>query len=228
MNYHRDEDYLKFEKTFRNIFRKRVDLIQVHIGCVSGRTPRVLEVGCSTGVILSLFKERGWEVWGVEPSGSARVARRRGFRVLRQTFEVARLPAGYFDLVVLNHTLEHMDDPQGVLRKVNCLLKPGGIIFVDVPNAGGLGAKLLGKYWPYRLPQEHKWQFSRQSLSALLEQNGFKILHWESRSGIFEYANPFLELKRKRFLIDVLTIPYALITKLLNKGDSMSFLAKKV
>ncbi|PIU28424.1 hypothetical protein COT08_01380 [Candidatus Woesebacteria bacterium CG07_land_8_20_14_0_80_44_9] len=222
MNYHRDEDYLKFEKTFRNIFQKRVNLISRFAG-----KGKVLEVGCATGVMLKLFREQGWQVLGVEPSGSAKVAQKKGLKVWRHKFEGARLPNGYFDLAVLNHTLEHMDNPPWVLRKVNRLLKEDGIVFIDVPNAGGLGAKLLGKHWPYRLPREHKWQFTRQSLASLLTDAGFRVLHWQSRSGIFEYANPLLELKRKCFLFDILTSPYALIASILRRGDSMSFIARK-
>lgn len=222
MNYHRDRDYLEFERTFRNIFQKRVNLISRF-----AKGGRLLEVGCSTGVMLKLFRERGWQTLGVEPSRSALAAQKKGLKVWRQKFEDVRPPAGFFDLVILNHTLEHMEKPKGVLAKVNRILKSDGIVFVDVPNAGGLGAKILGKYWPYRLPQEHKWQFTRQSLASLLEETGFEILHWESRSGIFEYANPLFELDRKRFWFDILGSPYALLATLLNQGDSLSVIAKK-
>jgi len=187
----------------------------------------VVDIGCSNGVFLDLFREKGFETWGVEPSENAALARAKGHKVLKSAFEKTNLPKNYFDLVILNHTLEHLDDPLGILKKVYGLLKKDGIIFVDVPNAGGLGAKLLGKYWPYRLPEEHKWQFTKQSLSKLFKKAGFKIIHFESRSGIFEYANPLLELHRPRFLIDILTIPYSLIATLLNMGDSMSIIGKK-
>lgn len=224
MNYHRDKDYLKNESTFRNIFRKRFNIIQKY---TSG-PGKVLEIGCSNGVFLDIFKEKGFETWGVEPSGSAKTAKEKGHRVIQSIFEQAELPAGYFDLVIVNHTLEHMDDPLSVLKKINTLLKEDGTIFIDVPNAGGLGAKLLGKYWPYRLLGEHKWQFTRQSLEKFVKEAGFKVVHFESRSGVFEYANPLLELHRKRFLLDLITIPYSIYAAFLNMGDSMSLICKKV
>ncbi len=220
--YHRDSDYWKFGLMFRNIFMKRFNLISRFT-----KKGRVLEIGSSTGVFLQIFKERGWEVLGIEPSGSANIAGKKGIKVVNSIFENAKLPKEYFDLVILNHTLEHMDNPLAVLKKANSVLKKEGILFVDVPNFGSLLSKIMGKKWPYLLPEEHKWQFTKESLSKLFKVSGFEILHWESRSGIFEYANPFLELSRKRFLLEILTFPYSLLATLLNMGDSMSMIGKK-
>jgi len=224
MNYHRDEDYLKNESMFRNIFKKRFNLIKKYH--LAGGIKTVLDIGCSNGVFLDLFA--GSETWGVEPSGSGDMAKKKGHKILKNTFEEAKLPKDYFNLIVLNHTLEHMDNPKEVLNKINVLLKEGGIVFVDVPNFGSLSSRLLGKRWPYLLPEEHKSQFTKKTLTKLLKDSGFKVLYWESRSGIFEYANPLKELGRKRFLIDILTSPYCLVASALQMGDSMSFVAKKV
>ena len=223
MNYHRDSDYLKNESMFRNIFQKRFNLIKSHS---RGGILTVLDIGCSNGVFLDLFV--GSETWGVEPSKIADRAKRKGHRVLNTFFEQAKLPENYFDLIILNHTLEHMDNPNFVLKKVNTLLKVGGIVFIDVPNFGSLSSRLLGKRWPYLLPEEHKHQFTKESLDKLIKNNGFNILHWESRSGIFEFTNPLRELGRKRFLLDLFAIPYSLFATLLGMGDSMSFIARKI
>lgn len=222
-NYHRDEDYKKYESLFENMFLKRVNLISKFV-----KKGRMLEIGSATGVMLKLFAKQGWDALGIEPSGSSREAKKKGLRVLNVKFEDSKLPKDYFNLVVLNHALEHMDNPKDVLRKINTLLKEGGIVFIDVPNFGSLSSIILGKRWPYLLPLEHQHQFTKESLAKLLEDNDFKILHWESRSGIFEYANPFKELGRKRFLIDIFTGPYSLVATLLGIGDSMSFVARKI
>ena len=225
MNYHRDEDYKKFESTFRNIFQKRFNLLRGLLGDEFGlpRGGRVLDIGASTGAFLSIFKEEGWEVLGVDPSRSSV----GNIKIIHKYFEKTNLPENYFDLVILNHTLEHMDNPLLVLKKVHKILKKNGVLFVDVPNAGGLGAKILGRYWPYRLPKEHKHQFTGESLSKIFGKAGFKVIHFASRSGIFEYANPLLELRRPRFLFNLITIPCSLFATLLNMGDSMSLIGRK-
>lgn len=224
-NYYRNKDYGRRESTFRNIFQKRFNLIWPRVGALRGQ---VLDIGCSTGTFLGLFMERQWEVWGVEPSHAAKVARKKGIRVIKNTFEKARLPRNYFDLVILNHTLEHMIDPLKVLKKAGRLLKKGGVVFVDVPNVASLSSRILGEKWPYLLPEEHKWQFTRKSLQEVFEKAGFKVAYLGTRSGIFEYANPWLELGRKRFVLDLITIPYSFLATALDMGDSMSFIAKKI
>lgn len=225
-NYHRDSDYKKYEGMFRNIFMKRYKIIRPHF--VKASRGKVLEIGCSNGTFLDIFRENGWETWGVEPSSNASAAKDKGHHILKDSFENADLGKEKFDLIVMNHTLEHMDDPTAVLKKNYGILKTGGVMFVDAPNYGSLLAKIMGDKWPYLLPDEHKWQFTRESLVNVFKESGFKVLHWESRSGIFEYANPFLEIRRKRFLLDLIAIPYSLIATLLNMGDSMSMVGRKL
>lgn len=187
-----------------------------------------MDIGCSNGTFLDIFKKKGHETWGVEPSTTGDRARIKGHRVIRASFEKAKLPSSYFDLVILNHTLEHLKNPKQILQKVKKILKKDGILYIDVPNVGSLLSKIMGKRWPYLLPDEHLWQFDRTSLSKLVKKAGFEVLHFESRTGIFEYANPLLELYRKKFLIDILAIPFTTIATFLNMGDSMSLIAKKL
>jgi len=222
-NYHRDSDYVKYDSMFKNIFLKRVNLITKFV-----KKGRLLEIGSSTGIMLNLFKDLGWDVLGIEPSKSCREAWRKKLKVLNLQFEDAEIPKNYFDLVIMNHTLEHMEKPFEVLTKIKSLLKVNGILYVDVPNYGSLSSNILGNKWPYLLPNEHKHQFTKKSLADLIQKAGFKVIYWQSRSGIFEYSNPLKELGRKRFLIELFAFPYSLIATLLRMGDSMSFVAKKI
>jgi len=227
--YHRDKTYKENESLFRNIFQKRYDIAKKFII----KPGKVLDIGTSTGTMLDIFKDNSWETWGVEPSQSSSVAIEKGHKIIKNYFEKAKLPKAYFDFIIANHTLEHMDDPILVLRKIHSLLKSGGIVYIDVPNAGGIASRILGKHWPYRLPLEHKHQFTRTSLSKIFIKAGFKVIHFESRSGIFEFANPVLELWsslttfKKRFFTNILTFPYALFANVSNSGDSMSMVGRK-
>lgn len=227
--YHRDRDYLENENLFKNIFRKRFVIINKFVN----KKGKVLDIGSSIGIMLDIFKEDGWETWGVDPSESSIEAKKRGHKIIRNYFEKTDLPENFFDLVILNHTLEHLENPLGILKKVYSILKKGGIVLVDVPNFGGLSSKILKSKWPFLVPNEHINQFTKESLARIMKEAGFKILHLESRSGLFEYANPLLELwqalitLKKRFFKDLIIFPYSLIATLLNKGDSMSVIGKK-
>lgn len=228
--YHRDEVYIKEEKQFKNIFEKRVGIILKF-----KKTGKALEVGSSTGVFLSLLKERGWEVLGIEPSVDAvDTAQRKGIPTLNTTFEKSELKSDTFDLVIFNHVLEHMNDPIGILKKTNGVLKKDGIVLVDVPNFASLSAKISGSRWRYILPKEHRWHFTPKSLSLFLKKAGFKVIYWETHSGIWDYGNPLLEIwqaltgKKKRFFKDILTAIPAFIMTQLGLGTGLTIVARKV
>lgn len=226
--YHRDEVYIKEEKQFKNIFKKRTDIILKF-----KKAGKALEVGSSTGVFLSLLKEKGWEVQGVEPSFVAGVAEKNGIPTLNTTFEKAELKSGTFDLVIFNHVLEHMNNPVDILKKANHVLKKDGAILIDVPNFASLSARISGAGWRYILPKEHRWHFTPKSLTALLEKIGFKIVYWETHSGIWGYENPLKEIwqafigKKKRFFADIFTAIPALIISRFGLGTGLTVLAKR-
>jgi len=228
--YHRDKTYQENESHFKNIFMTRFAIARRYVK----KPGKVLDIGASTGVMLDIFKEDKWETWGIEPSESAKVASEKGHKILRTLFENAKLPDNYFDLVIMNHTLEHLDNPVLVLTKIHKILNKDGILLIDVPNAGGLGSKILGDKWPYRLSEEHKSQFTKESLRKVFEETGFKVIYFKSRSGIFELSNPIQDIweslisRKKRFFTDIINIPYDILVTALNMGDSMTMVGRKM
>jgi len=228
-NYHRDEQYLKTEKQFENIFKKRFRIINKFV-CKKGR---VVEIGCSTGILLKLFKDQGWEVLGIEPSGSYKEAAKKEVEVINKRFEDLKLPKNKYDVVILNHTLEHLSNPFATLKEVNSILKKGGIVFIDVPNFGSLSSLLFRKKFSLLLPKEHNFHFTKDSLTKLLEKSGFRVNYVETRSGVFDYANPFLEIWmsfsgfKKRFITNLINLPINTVEKVLDKGTTISIIGEK-
>lgn len=232
-DYHRDKDYESHEEIFRNIFIKRHRLISKYF-----RKPgKILDIGAATGILLSVFKDKGWEVWGVEPSGSAKVARKKGFKVMQSEFEKARLPKNYFDVVILNHTLEHLKNPIEVLKKVRTVLKKGGIVYVDVPNFDSLSSRIRGKGWAYLLEDEHLYHFTPETLKKIFGKAGFKTVWWRTWSGYFDVASPLFHIWHelvsfklhlyKHLAVDFVSIPGSLIATAINKGTSLAMIGKK-
>jgi 2-polyprenyl-3-methyl-5-hydroxy-6-metoxy-1,4-benzoquinol methylase len=226
--YHRDSDYKKLEDHFRNIFQKRVNLVKRFTHAKG----KVLEIGCSNGTMLDIFAKDGWETWGVEPSENAEYAIDKGHKVMQTVFEKVNFQTK-FDLIIMNHTLEHIENPLVVLKKAYDLLEKDGIILIDVPNFDSLSSNISGKYWQHLLPLEHNFQFTKESLTKLFEKTGFKVIRWESRSGIFEFADPLKELNdsllglKKRFITHIINLPYDIVATAINKGDSMTLIGKK-
>ena len=107
--------------------------------------PAFLEVGSSIGLGLSVAARYGFEVVGVEPDrGAADWAERYGFEVHRDYFRADLFPDRKFDVVMTLDVLEHVPDPVGFLCEIRKILKPGGLVLVQVPNAGALITWLEG------------------------------------------------------------------------------------
>lgn len=228
-DYHRDETYIREEELFKNIFKKRVDIIGEF-----KRKGKVLEVGCSTGILLSLFKDEGWKVKGVEISETAALAaKHRGIDVTVEPFQRLKLEEK-FDLIIFNHTLEHLQYPKKVLEKARSMLNKNGLIYIDLPNYGGASANILGLKWPLLLPEEHRWHFTSKALKLLLKGLGFKILFIEKASGVWDYANPLKGILislinfKKRFFIEVVTAVPSWIVSRLGVGSDLLLIARKI
>ncbi|MBI4039603.1 class I SAM-dependent methyltransferase [Candidatus Daviesbacteria bacterium] len=226
--YHRDSAYQQFEDRFINIFNKRYNFVAKY-----KKGGSVLDVGSSTGTFLKIFQEHGWRTKGVESSEKAcQLARSAGLDVINQEFEQIDFDQD-FDVVCASHILEHVADPGIFLAKVKQILKIDGLLLLDLPNFSSLSARLLGSRWYYILPNEHRWHFTKKSLSILLDQTGFEILEARTASGIFDYDSPWMEIWqaartfKKRLLGDVITIMPSWIVTMLNLGTSLTIIARK-
>jgi len=138
---------------------------------------RILDVGCAHGQILEYFRKRtDWELVGVEPVADvAEQAKQTGAEIHVATLEEANLPTGSFDVVLMSHVLEHVENPDLTVREVYRILKPEGYLLAFMPDHDGEDRKLFGNlWWGYHLPR-HLYHFDFISISQLLEQRGFEI-----------------------------------------------------
>lgn len=227
--YHRDQTYQQYNQIFENIFQKRVNIITQHI-----KPPgKVLEIGSSTGILLKSLRDNGWRVTGVEPSKlAAQISVDRGIKTLIGNFEDLNFKSQKFDLVIMNHVLEHLDDPELVVEKIKSVLKSKGWLYIDVPNFGSFSSKLLKINWPYLMPEEHLWHFTYKSLEKLLGNHGFQVVEWQANSGIWDYGQPITGLwkdlinMRKSFIKSSITaIPDWWISKF-KLGTGLSILSR--
>lgn len=147
----------------------------------------VFDIGCGFGNALQYFKENGMEVSGLEPTkeGSS-YAQSKGLKVHHRAIEdFSRISEERFDLVTLFKVLEHLREPAKILTSIKeSLLRPGGLLVVDVPNEFNDFQVVADK--EYKLnqwwicPPNHINYFSASSLEKLLKKVGYKIVHKES------------------------------------------------
>ena len=140
---------------------------------------RVLDIGCSGGDYLAYLRTLGWEVYGIElDKEAARYAREHfGLNVCVGAAErtLSDFQNESFDIVTMWHVLEHVFDPSLVLAEVYRVLRPGGILMLEMPNFNSLWASILGKYWfPLEIPR-HLYHFTPLTLKAILTKTGFSL-----------------------------------------------------
>ena len=140
----------------------------------------ILDIGCGDGFHLDLLREfgrPGWNLEGIDPSPrAADAAARRGLTVHRGVVQDVELPADRFDLAVMIATIEHVDDPPGVLAAVRRLLKPGGRVVLVTDNAASPDARLFGgRHWGgYHFPR-HWNLFTASTLRELARKSGLDV-----------------------------------------------------
>jgi SAM-dependent methyltransferase len=152
-----------------------------------GRTGTLLDVGAGRGEILRAARELGWDVTGLEPSASFahEAAAYSGCRILQSTLEESDFGEASFDVVILSAILEHLYDPDATIEAVSRVLKPGGAVFLEVPNEHGIFYRAGDFYhrvrrsgWTLHLsptfPPYHVFGFGKQSLKMLLEKHQLK------------------------------------------------------
>lgn len=181
------EAYLDNLANYGAVTKSRLPMFEKRVAQIrstyfpSGRI-KVLDIGASSGEFLEAARNAGWEVYGVEPSAEGvDKAREKGLNVIQSPAESLPFQDNTFDFVHSNHVFEHLSDPLMAAKEAWRVLKPGGVIFIEVPNQFDniqfFRYRLMGQI-PIRQRNvrsiHHLVFFSRRTLRRLLSQVGFK------------------------------------------------------
>lgn len=134
---------------------------------------RLLEIGVGSGSFLNAARQIGYEVMGCDLSMPICQRIRRTYNIQMHGEHLAALAGeSRFDVIVMNHVLEHVNQPIEFLRNVHRLLAPGGIAHIAVPNMGCWEASLPGwtSYEPYHLAY-----FTPETLKRTVYASGLSI-----------------------------------------------------
>ncbi len=146
-------------------------------GLLAG-TRRVLDVGCGEGTILKEIGRRApqAELHGVEPArASAAFAREQAGCAVYASLGEALGSGLVFDLIVVNHVLEHVSDPVRFLTLLRGALAPGGAVHVDVPDAQAYDSVT-------DLHVAHLFHFLPSTLAAVGIKAGYGVERIDSHS----------------------------------------------
>jgi 2-polyprenyl-3-methyl-5-hydroxy-6-metoxy-1,4-benzoquinol methylase len=145
---------------------------------------RLLEIGCGDGNFLASIKKQGWEVTGIDSDPeAARVAMAKyGVSVRIGRFEDIYLPQDYYNVVLINHVVEHVSDPVFFLARAGAIIAPAGRIIVVTPNSAGFGHAAFGSDWRGLDPPRHLHIFTPVNLVETVRKAGLNCMHLSTTS----------------------------------------------
>jgi len=148
------------DRQWRRVYMMYLDHIQ---------PGRLLEIGCGNGQRLSSFQSRGWMVEGqeVDQKAARQVYRNFGIKMYLDKLERLDLQRWNYDAIIMNHVIEHVHDPVGLLKECRRLLKPGGLLVAITPNVKSRGHRVFGSCWRDLDPPRHLRLFSVNTLRQL-------------------------------------------------------------
>ena len=166
-----------------------------------GFNKTVLEVGAATGYVTKELKKRGCRVTCIESDHKmALIAKRFCEEIIVEDVEEIDLGEVLgrkkFDVVLLGSILEHLREPEKVLKKLIKLLKPSGYVVATIPNIahGSVRLSLLTGKFEYRsnglLDRTHLRFFTRESMERMFRNVGLDIVEIrELKLDIFSAPN---------------------------------------
>ena len=143
------------------------------------KKPKVLEIGCAEGRLLRSFLELGCDCYGIEHVSypEKRFISSDRIRYYLGNLTNTVLEDSLFDIIILWHVLEHMDNPDDVLNRVRELLAPEGIVVLAVPNFASMETSVFKQAWFHLDIPWHKYHFTKKSLQFLAYKNRFIIIN---------------------------------------------------
>lgn len=208
---HRDASYLS---DLRKIERKKP-------------TGNFLDIGTNMGLFLRNAKNRGWKLFGIEPSPTlSEIAREKfGLNIFTGFLHENKFADIFFDVVTIIDVFEHITRPQEMLKDVHRIIKQDGLLFIKVPHANfnllkySLYKRALHKF---TFPQdifrdifdspEHVAHYTKETITKMLLENGFRVSKveigqpiqtptWRALVGDFyEYPTPWCVDWRNKLL----------------------------
>ncbi|MBT8199765.1 MAG: class I SAM-dependent methyltransferase [Acidimicrobiia bacterium] len=142
---------------------------------------RIIDVGAGDGFHLSLLSRIGkpsWALEGVDPDPKAvEAARSNGLTMHVGVLDELALPADAFDFALLIMTIEHVAEPEQLLREVRRILKPGGRVGIVTDNTGSPDFALAKRrHWGgYHFPR-HWNLFDERSMRRLATNADFEVV----------------------------------------------------
>ena len=128
---------------------------------------KILDCGCGQGVALEMFRNKGAKVIGTTFGEDHKICRQKGFEVYEMDQSFLDFIPNSFDIVWCRHALEHSLMPLFTLRGFSEVLKPGGILYLEMPAPDTAAM--------HETNQNHYSCFTKRAWISLIERSDFSI-----------------------------------------------------
>ena len=184
--YYQSENYISHSDTNKGLINNLYHKVRIRtlakkrkmVEEITGKSGgSILDVGCGTGAFLHTMQLSGWKITGLEPDEAARKKAQELYSLdLDSSEKIFSLPAESFDAITMWHVLEHVHELHEYIKRLKELLKPGGKLFIAVPNYTSYDEKVYKEFWAaYDVPR-HLYHFSPASMHTLLSLHEMPVV----------------------------------------------------
>lgn len=177
-----DKEY--FSRFYEDKRKRRVQKSKQQIKLIEKFKPAkgtLLEIGCSMGYFLQAAKEEGWQATGID-IGSYAIdhCKNLGLEAYHMSASELEKLGKTYDVIVMRHVFEHLPNPVEQLQLFLKLLKPEGLLMINLPNGRYIKGRIFKEKYKFYSPKsvglQHYFYYSPFNLKVLLEQNNYKVL----------------------------------------------------
>lgn len=166
---------------------------------------KILDVGCGKGILLFKMKQSGfYNVQGLDPFIDETITYKNGLKILKKSLDDVE---GKFDLIMFNHSFEHMREPAEIMKNVNRLLNEDKYLLIRIPVADSYAFQHYRNNWCSLDAPRHLFLYTKKSMDILAGNSGFNIekINYDSRSWQFwgseQYSHNISLLDEKSFYL---------------------------
>ena len=174
-----DDDEIPIPYLFRD-YKEMPKIEQKALDLSKGR---ILDVGCGAGHLLHSMKEAGFNnLLGIDPFNKKDIEYDNGLTIVKNSIHdlpvkstAEKDTSGDWDLIMYNHSYEHVYDQVEVLKKTWQLLKPDGICMLRIPTVTSWAWRHYSEDWVQLDAPRHFFLHSVKSVNLLAEKTGFAL-----------------------------------------------------
>ena len=149
-------------------------------------TSNILDIGSGTGRLLLSMKRSGYQnLTGIDPYNSEDIFYDNGVKVLKKdVFEID----DKYDLIMLHHSFEHMQNPKEILEEIRKHIEPEGTIIIRIPVANSYAWRKYHTHWVQLDAPRHFFLHTVKSMNILANECALKLSSIEYESTAFQFT----------------------------------------